>query len=254
MNVFWNRLFSLDPFSFSMDEDDSVLETGSAAHESATPRELANRLEHLEHTQRRWRILTVGFGLAVAAVLAESIWTRSRPRAILEVRELIVRDDQGMIRARLGADDDDGATLVLQDGEERPQARLQTRADRSSQLEMLERKGGNPRLILGAGSDGLAGLHFYDHHHIAVTMRSVSQDSGDLLFSSHRFGAAHSFAAALARPPRPIEPPSRVALTWNPQEGPDAIRSESSSITSPWSPVVIDDPSNTLEWSETELE
>jgi|GEM_PF-5477010 len=250
MNAMWSRLFTLN--FRAMDQDDLIPKTNSPA----TDDDLANRLERLEQAHRRWRTLTLGLGLGVMALLADLVWTRHRSSDVLEARELIVRDDQGVIRARLSVDGDDGAQLVLHDEQEHPQLRLQGRADRSSYLEMLNPSTGDCRLILGAGSDGVAGLHLYDQHHLAATLRTDHQGSADLLFTPHRFGAAHSFAAASARTVDSTEPPARLALNWKPRANPDAAGSqpEASSPEFSQSPFVIDDALEEGDWAETVLE
>jgi len=74
--------------------------------------ELADRLEKLERTVRRLRLVSGGLGIALISSFLMAAQSRTEASDVLKTQLLIVQDGQGRDRIRLGAPMPDGRQYV----------------------------------------------------------------------------------------------------------------------------------------------
>lgn len=155
--------------------------------------EIRERLDDLERDSRQWRWACAIMIGAIGMIGLEMSKLRRIDREI-NAQRLVIRDEQGRVRGRLGMDDfgDFGLKLIAQNGE--PLVNLGSTPDGTAMLGLSQ--SGQLRAMLSTVSDGSVLLNFYDRNQaLAHSIRYPD--------SPPRANDANGPDAALASAPAP---------------------------------------------------
>jgi hypothetical protein len=134
---------------------------------------LLSRIDALERRALQLKVLNF-FSLAGVMALVVVTIATSRPKATLEVQNLLLKDQWGNTRAQLGVGHDGSPHLTFFDQAKNKLVSLaQTYAD-SSALTFFDRN--DPRILLSSNSKGLATLRFLDEARESQTSVFMGRD------------------------------------------------------------------------------
>jgi hypothetical protein len=121
---------------------------------------LEERLEELQHSNRRLRITILALALVGGALITMA---QASPNSseVVEARQFILRDASGNVRAVLGSTPDGAVGLNLDDPSGRTRLTLDVDYSRSPGIDLFDQNG-KRRAIVALGQHGEPGAGLYD--------------------------------------------------------------------------------------------
>lgn len=161
---------------------------------------LSSRLEALEREGRRLRrmnmiifvgaALILGLGVALVAVSAR-YGVPGTAADIVAARQFVLRGPDGSVRGVWGIDKEGAVRLVLQDGGERPRARLNLLQDGSAGLTFSD-SAGHPRAVFAFLPDQSTSIVIADETGKSRAVLGVSDEGGATVVFADRGGATRA--------------------------------------------------------------